>query len=159
MSGFLAWWRNRLYRHRIDRDLGDELQQTTALLFDEKIRAGMSPEDARRASRVELGGHEVIAENVRDARRGAWVDGVLQDIRYAWRLLVRAPRFTLVAVAMLAFGIGINAMMFTIVNAVLFKGFPLVHENDRLLYMTTIEGGSVSYADFEEWRARARSFK
>ncbi len=88
---------------------------------------------------------------------GAAIETTFQDIRYAFRGLWKSPAFTAVAVTMLALGIGINGAVFTITNAVLFKGFPLVHDNDRLLYLTTNKSG-VDYADFEEWRTQSRSF-
>ena len=89
---------------------------------------------------------------------GAAIETVFQDIRYALRTLTKSPGFTTVAVTMLALGIGINVAVFTIANAVLFKRFPLVHNNDRLLYITTNKGG-VDYVDFEEWSKQSRSFQ
>ena len=88
---------------------------------------------------------------------GAAIETAFQDIRYAFRTLTKSLGFTAVAVMMLAIGIGINGAVFTIANAVLFKGFPLVHENDRILYITTNKGG-VDYADFEEWRTQSKTF-
>lgn len=84
---------------------------------------------------------------------------MLQDIRHAIRTLRRSPGVTLVAIATLALGIGVNATVFTLANAVLFKGFPLVEDNDRLLYVSSrAYGCCVSYPDVEDWRAQARSF-
>jgi predicted permease len=82
-------------------------------------------------------------------------------MRYAVRALRRSPGFTLTAIATLAIGIGVNAAVFTVTNAVLFKGFRLVERNDRILYIDTREHGRgccVSYPDFEDWRAQATSF-
>ena len=84
-----------------------------------------------------------------------------QDFRFALRQLLNAPGFTLMAVAMLALGIGVNAAVFTVTNAVLFKGFRLVDRNDRILYIHSQKNGQysgVSYPDFEDWRAQAMSF-
>jgi predicted permease len=83
----------------------------------------------------------------------------LKDIALAWRGLRRTPGFTAVAVLTLGIGIGVNAVVFTVTNAVLFKGFPLVRGNDRLVYMTSGPGCCVSYPDFEDWRAQATSFE
>ena len=60
---------------------------------------------------------------------------------------------------MLAAGIGLNVIVFTVTNTVLFKGFPGVRDNDRLLYITARRSGGASYPDFEDWRAQARSFQ
>jgi len=91
---------------------------------------------------------------------GAWLDEIGRDIRFAARGLRRAPGFTSVAVLTLALGIGVNATVFTLTSAVLFKGFPLVAGNDRLLYISSKGYGCcVSYPDFEDWRAQATSFQ
>src|SRR5271170_774227 len=79
------------------------------------------------------------------------------DVRFSFRMLAKNPGFTAVAVATLAVGIGVNAAVFTVTNAVLFRGFPHVDPNNRLLYISTRAG--VSYPDFEDWRAQAKSFR
>src|SRR5580700_9358097 len=79
------------------------------------------------------------------------------DVRLSFRTLAKSPGFTAVAVTMLALGIGVNATVFTVMDAVLFKGFPLVARNDRLAYISN-GGCCVSYPDFEDYRARAKSF-
>jgi putative ABC transport system permease protein len=81
----------------------------------------------------------------------------LGDVRFSFRTLIDSPGFTLVAVATLALGIGVNAAVFTVTNAVLFRGFPHVDPKNRLLYIGTRSG--VSYPDFEDWRAQAKSFR
>ncbi len=84
---------------------------------------------------------------------------VLDDIRLSLRTLVKNPGFTAVAVTMLAVGIGVNATVFTVTNAVLFKGFPMVQGNDRLRYITYRDSNCcVSYPDFLDWKAQAKSF-
>jgi ABC-type antimicrobial peptide transport system permease subunit len=87
-----------------------------------------------------------------------WLESAAQDIRYGLRGMLRSRASTAVAVATLAVGIGVNATVFTVTNAVLFKGFAGVHRNDRLLYISN-GGCCVAYADFEDYRAQARSFE
>src|SRR5579863_9831128 len=82
----------------------------------------------------------------------------LADVRLGFRTLAKSPGFTAVAVTMLALGIGVNATVFTVTSAVLFKGFPKVKENDRLLYISN-GGCCISYPDFEDIRAQAKSFQ
>jgi putative ABC transport system permease protein len=82
----------------------------------------------------------------------------LGDVRLSFRTLRKNPGFTAVAVATLALGIGVNAAVFTVTNAVLFKGFPLVDRNDGLLYVSN-GGCCISYPDFEDIRAQSKSFE
>src|SRR5687767_5815632 len=86
------------------------------------------------------------------------MESFAQDLRYASRRLWRSPGFAIVALLMLAVGIGVNAAVFSVANTALFKGFPLVHENDRLLYLTTTKN-AVSYPDYQDWQSQARSFE
>lgn len=81
-----------------------------------------------------------------------------QDLRFASRQLWRSPGFALVALLTLAIGIGVNSAVFTVAHTALFKGFPLVHENDRILYLTTTKN-AVSYPDYLDWQSQARSFE
>ena len=82
------------------------------------------------------------------------------DVQLSFRTLIKNPGFTTVAVMMLALGIGVNATVFTVTNAVLFKGFPLVAGNDRLAYIYANNGNCcVSYPDFEDYRAQTKSFE
>ena len=82
------------------------------------------------------------------------------DVRSGLRALLKNPGFTAVAVIMLAVGIGINATVFTVTNAVLFKGFALVSRNDRLRYIGYKNSNCcVSYPDFLDWRAQSKSFE
>jgi hypothetical protein len=72
-----------------------------------------------------------------------------------------ATGFTLTAIATLALTIGLNVTVFTVVSAMLFRGFPLVQRNDRLVYMQERYPAGMccaSYTDFEAWRAQAHSF-
>src|SRR5215472_10014533 len=83
---------------------------------------------------------------------------ILGDVRLSLRVLAKHPGFTAAAVAMLALGIGIDAAVFTVTDAVLFKGFPLVERNDRLLYISN-GGCCISYPHFADIRAEAKSFQ
>jgi putative ABC transport system permease protein len=84
---------------------------------------------------------------------------MVQDLLYVLRGLRRTPGFTFTAIATLAIGIGVNTAVFTVSKAALFAGFPLVKENDRLVYIAMSRGCCVSYPDFVDWRAQARSFQ
>lgn len=86
----------------------------------------------------------------------AILDSLSQDFRYALRGMRRSPGFTAVAIVTLAAGIGVNAAVFTVTNAALFRGFPHVDPDNRILYLSGNTG--TSYTDFEDWKAQAKSF-
>ena len=77
------------------------------------------------------------------------------DFRFALRQFAKRRAFTAAALGILALGIGVNTAVFTVTNAVLFKGFRLVDGNDRILYIHSERNGQysgVSYPDFQDWR-------
>jgi predicted permease len=134
-------WRNLRHRDRVDHDLDAELRAMFDLLVAEKTRGGMRPEEARRAATLELGHVEIVKEQVRDAKAGAFVDGLLQDSRYGARVLRRNPIFTLTAALSLAIGIGATTTIFTVANALLLRASPGVSEPSRLVdIVPTIKG-------------------
>jgi putative ABC transport system permease protein len=142
-----------------DHDVDEELEAHLDLAADEYVRRGMTPEEARRRASVALGSRLVAREQAGDQRSLPWMESWTADLRYAVRMMRKTPGFTATAVAMLAAGIGLNVIVFTVTNAVLFKGFPGVRDNDRLLYITALRSGGASYPDFEDWRAQAQSFQ
>jgi putative ABC transport system permease protein len=142
-----------------DPDLDAELETHVALAIEDYVRRGMSPEEAKRLASLKLGSRLAAREHAGDQRSVPRMESWLADLRYAVRMMRKSPAFTTTAVAMLAVGIGINVIVFTVTNAVLFKGFPGVRDNDRLLYITAFRSGGASYPDFEDWRAQSRSFE
>src|SRR5262245_10343420 len=121
MSPTRSLWRNLIRRDAVERELDDEVRATVDLLTEEKIRAGMSTDAARRAALIEIGGVESVKQQVRDVRRGAFVETLLRDVRYAARLLWRNPLFTLTASLSLAIGIGATTSIFTVANGMLLR--------------------------------------
>ncbi len=144
-------------RSRVEAEMDEEIRSHLDMAAEDYRRNGADPECAHYLARRSFGAVEPVKERYRDLSRFQSIEAFLQDIGYSLRTLRRRPIFTLVAVAMLALGIGINAAVFTVVNAALFKGWPLVERNDRIVEVTTNK--YVSYADFEDWRSQARSFE
>ena len=138
----------------LDRDVEEELQ----FHLEMKMRETGDPASAGRA----LGNTLLWRERARDAWGWTWFHDFLLDIRHALRAWRRNPGFTAVAVGTLALAIGLNVTVFAVMDTILFRGFPLVQRNDRLVYIQEqypSGTGCITYLDFEDWRAQAHSFK
>src|SRR5262245_46604949 len=132
----MSLFRNLFAKGEVERDLDAELKAYVELLTEEKIRAGMSPDEARRAARVEAGSIEHIKDEVRDVRKGSVLDSGWQDFRYGIRLLKRSPGFSALAILTIGLGIGANSAIFSVINGVVRK--PLAYpDSDRLMFITS----------------------
>jgi predicted permease len=141
-------------RRRLDRELASEIESHLAHHIDDNLRAGMTMAEARRVALARLGGVVQVQERYRDARGVPAVERLATDVRYAVRALWRAPVFTTVAIASLAFGIGANAAIFSVVNALFFKPLP-GERPDRLVSIARGPGfPGNSYPDYRDVRDR-----
>jgi putative ABC transport system permease protein len=117
----LAGWFSKTRR---EREWTAEFESHLQLHIDDNLRAGMSPDDARREALVKFGGVESVKESMRDRATFMWVDASWQDVRYALRSLRRGPGFAATAILSLALGLGASLAVFTVADNLLVRPPP-----------------------------------
>ena len=159
MRTFLSRLLDVVLASRRERRLHDEIQAHLDLLTDQFVSRGMTPADARLAARRAFGGLEQMKEAYRDRRGLPVIDALTQDVRFAVRLLRRNRGFAVTAVLVLGLGIGVNNMLFAILNAHTIRGLP-IRQVDRVVYVSTLDDRNadrgVSYPDFDDLKRRAQ---
>lgn len=140
---------------QLEQDVEDELHSHLEMHIAENVEAGMSEEDARREATARFGNKVALKENTRAVYIVAWIESVLQDLRFGLRTLRKSPSFSLVAVATVTLSIGISTAVFTIVNSVLLRHLPYPEAN-RLISATTLDPRThlpvTPGPDFVAWR-------
>src|SRR6185436_10123243 len=161
-----SWSRLRSWmgREAMEREMDEEMRFHVEQQTEKNVRAGMPPEEARRAALLSFGGMERFKEESREESRPRRLEDLAQDLRFGLRTLARNPGFTFVAVLTLALGIGANTAIFSVVDGVLLRPVPL-DRSDRLMMIwetdrdsgTTREPSSIP--DFLDFQEQSRTFE
>jgi hypothetical protein len=161
----MSWFHrlsNVFRREQLRGEIDEELRYHIEARTTENLAAGMSREEARADALRRFGGPALALDRAHDADTFAWLETILQDLRYGARNMRSNPFVTFVALFSLALAIGASTSIFSVVDAVLLRALPY-REPDRvsLLWSTSLIGGRVnaSVPHFDDWKRRSRTFE
>jgi predicted permease len=157
----MTWWQIR----KRDADVERELRSDLELEEEEQREHGVPPEEARYAALRAFGNPTLICEQTSAIWSWNWLESLARDLRFSLRTLRSTPGFTVIAILVMALGIGANVALFTVVRGVLLKPLPF-HDPDRLvmLYEAGLQNDDasgpnvVSGGMYAEWKHQSRSF-
>jgi predicted permease len=163
------WWftaplrlKSILRRRRAESELDEELEFHVDKKIEELIAGGLSPDEARVQAVRAMGGLEQRKEQMRDARHLHWLTDFVDDVRYAFRSLRRTPGMTAFVVATIALGIGMTATPFSMLDALIFRPYPVPSPNGVLSLVSTSRDDSYegfSYREYLDIREKTRSYE
>ena len=164
LSTLLRRWRALIHKDELEQELDEEMQFHLERDIEQKVRGGMTPEDARYAALKSFGRFEQSKEECRSARGVGLVENILRDVSYSIRVLLKNYAFTIVVILTLALGIGANTAIFSFANGILLRPLPYPR-SDRLAVLdeTALKRGidsmSVSFPNFLDWREQNKVFE
>ena len=164
LKRFFSRLRNLGPHRHDDARLKEEIAEHIALQTAENLRAGLSPTEARRQAKLKFGAVESMKEGYRAERRLLFLETLLQDIRFALRMLRKSPGFTAVAILTLALGIGANTAIFTLVKTTLLQPLPVSAPNRLVvIWIDNLKNGwsriGPTGQDYLDWRPQTKSFE
>jgi hypothetical protein len=163
LRGWLVRLFSLFHRKQREQEFAEELESHLAFHIEDNLRAGMSPEEARRVAHIKLGGVTLTQELHREQRGLPMLETLLQDLRFGLRMLRKNPGFSLIAILTLALGVGANTAIFSVVNAVLLNPFAYP-EAERIMFLSSSRlsepdsSGAVSYPNFLDWQKQQTTF-
>lgn len=147
---------------RLERELDDEVRAHLELAEHDALKRGLDPAAARHEALRQFGGIDQMKEVHRDDRSVRWIENAIKDARYGLASLRRDPGFALVAIGVLALGIGANTAMFSVVDGVLFKPMPFPNP-ERIVRIweapTPATSNSTTTRTFLELKSQSQSFE
>jgi putative ABC transport system permease protein len=148
-------------RRRVETELDEELQFHLEHKIEEGIAEGLSPEEARYLALRAMGGVDQRKEEIRDTRRIHWLTDFVDDVRYAVRSLRRTPGLAVFVVITLALGIGMTATPFSMLDALVFRPYPVPHSDDVVTLVSTSRDNAFddfSFPEYRDIRDRTKSY-
>ncbi len=153
--------RSLFRRRHVEQELNEELQFHLERKIEEGIANGLSPKEARYAAMRAMDGLEQRKEEMRDMRRIHWLTDFVDDVRYAIRSLRRTSGLTVFVVITLALGIGMTSGTFSMVDALIFRPYPVPHPSSVLTLVGTTHDSSFddfSYREYLDIRGKTKSY-
>jgi len=158
MKKLRAWLlrsRGVFSKEQREREFASEIESHLQMQIDDNLRSGMSPEEARRAALLKLGGVEQTKQAYRERGTMPLVESVWQDLRFTFRQLTKNPAFAITAIVVLALGLGASVAIFAFVDAALIKPLPY-REPSRIVgvfeTVAKIPRSNLSYPDYQDWK-------
>ncbi len=156
----MNWFQRLLHSRRMEQNLDTELRFHFESLVADKVHAGMTEAEARRTTRLEFGGLDQIKEDCRESRGTLWIASTMQDLRFAARIFTRSPGFSLTAILVLALGIGVNTLAFSLYNLLALQSIT-VHDPATLVGIERRSPENIApgvpYASIAYYRDNAKS--
>jgi len=161
LRAWLARFRGLFQKAARERELAAEIESHLQMHIDDNLRAGMSPQEAKRVAVMKLGGIDATKEAYRDRATIPFLESIMQDLRFTLRQLRKHPGFSFTATLMIALGMGASVAIFAFVDAALIKPLPY-QDPSHLLFVSEktpdIPRANLSYPDYLDWKKLNRVF-